>query len=207
MTEPIQLRLVNDPTRIGILTGREQTRRKRRLLQIQFSDGLRWIPEVQVERHRARLSPLDMLEAGTLGRPIDLRRTLTHVKLSGRLADVIYSMEATNTDFYAYQFKPVVKLLESPSNAILIADEVGLGKTIEAGLIWTELRSRFEMNRLLVLCPATLREKWRLCTAVAEYSVFLTATPIHNGNNDLLSLLRLLDPDNIRTAGQLCPCP
>src|SRR5690606_10948814 len=108
-----------------------------------------------------RLSPLDMLESRRLGRPIDLRRTLTHVKLSGRLANVIYSMEATNTDFYAYQFKPVLKILESPSNGILIADEVGLGKTIEAGLIWTELRSRFDMRRLLVLCPAALREKWR----------------------------------------------
>ncbi|MGB4230887.1 MAG: helicase, partial [bacterium] len=100
-----------------------------------------------------RLSPLDMLESKKLGRPIDLRRTLTHVKLSGRLADVIYSMEATNTDFYAYQFKPVVKILESPTNSVLIADEVGLGKTIEAGLIWTELRSRFDMRRLLVICP------------------------------------------------------
>lgn len=44
---------------------------------------------------------------------------------------------------------------------ILIADEVGLGKTIEAGLIWTELRSRFDYRRLLVLCPAVLKEKWR----------------------------------------------
>ena len=130
------------------------------MLQVQFPDGVRWIPEEQLEGNPARLSPLDMLETGKLGRPIDLRRTLTHVKLSGRLADVIYSMEATNTDFYAYQFKPVIKLLESPSNGILIADEVGLGKTIEAGLIWTELRSRFDMHRLLVLCPATLREKW-----------------------------------------------
>src|SRR5207248_919723 len=41
------------------------------------------------------------------------------------------------------------------------ADEVGLGKTIEAGLIWTELRARVEANRLLVLCPKTLCDKWR----------------------------------------------
>lgn len=162
MNEPSRVRLVNDPTRVGVLTGREQTRRDRRLLQIQFADGVRWVPESQLEHIRGnRLSPLDMLEAKKLGRPVDLRRTLTHVKLSGRLADVIYSMEATNTDFYAYQFKPVVKILESPSNGILIADEVGLGKTIEAGLIWTELKSRFDMHRLLVLCPAALREKWR----------------------------------------------
>jgi hypothetical protein len=68
-------------------------------------------------------------------------------------------MEATNTDFYAYQFKPAIKILESPANGILIADEVGLGKTVEAGLIWTELRSRFDMRRLLVLytCCGTRR--------------------------------------------------
>src|SRR5690606_29825253 len=46
-------------------------------------------------------------------------------------------------------------------NGILIADEVGLGKTIEAGLIWTELRARVEAKRLLVVCPAMLREKWQ----------------------------------------------
>jgi len=287
------VRLLNDPTRVGVLTGREQMRRGRRLLQVQFTDGVRWVAEAQLERVRSqRLSPLDMLEAKKLGRPVDLRRTLIHVKLSGRLADVIYSMEATNTDFYAYQFKPVIKILESPANGILIADEVGLGKTIEAGLIWTELRSRFDMRRLLVLCPAALREKWRrelsgkigvaaqICDArevlkmlrdegsqargfaliastqglrppreweeetnkkataelarflrsmesearvldvlvideahhlrnpesqtnelgrlakgVAEYSILLTATPIHNRNEDLFSLLSLLDPD------------
>ncbi len=93
--------------------------------------------------------------------PSDLRRTLTHVKLTGRLANVIYSMDTTGADFYAYQFKPLVKLLNAATTGLLVADEVGLGKTIEAGLIWTELRSRFEMGRLLVLCPAMLREKWQ----------------------------------------------
>ena len=59
-------------------------------------------------------------------------------------------MESTDTDFYPYQFKPVLNLLDSLSKGLLIADEVGLGKTIEAGLIWTELRSRHDANRLLV---------------------------------------------------------
>lgn len=125
MPENARVRLVNDPTRVGLLTGREQTRRGRRLLQVQFTDGVQWVPEVQLERIESeRWSPLDMLEAGKLGRPIDLRRSLTHVKLSGRLADVIYSMEATNTDFYAYQFKPVIKILESPSKTLTVRNSV-----------------------------------------------------------------------------------
>ena len=70
-------------------------------------------------------------------------------------------METTNTDFYAYQFKPVVNFLGAPGKGIVIADEVGLGKTIEAGFIWTELHSRMDARRLLVLCPAMLQDKWK----------------------------------------------
>lgn len=62
-------------------------------------------------------------------------------------------MGVTNTDFYAHQYKPLLTLLESPASGILIADEVGLGKTIEAGIIWTELHARDEMRRLLIVCP------------------------------------------------------
>jgi superfamily II DNA or RNA helicase len=71
-------------------------------------------------------------------------------------------METSQTEFLPYQFKPVLKLLESPTNSLLIADEVGLGKTIEAGLIWTELRARSGARNLLVICPPHLREKWEM---------------------------------------------
>jgi len=70
-------------------------------------------------------------------------------------------MDASKTNFLAYQFKPVLRLLESPTNSLLIADEVGLGKTIEAGLIWTELRAREAARTLLVVCPPHLVTKWR----------------------------------------------
>ena len=60
-----------------------------------------------------------------------------------------------------HQYKPLLTLLESPADGLLIADEVGWGKTIEAGIIWTELRAREDMRRLLIVCPAVLREKWR----------------------------------------------
>ena len=63
--------------------------------------------------------------------------------------------------FRPYQFRPVLKLLASPRSRLLIADEVGLGKTIEAGLIWNELEARDrDFNRVLVVCPAGLRTKW-----------------------------------------------
>ena len=45
---------------------------------------------------------------------------------------------------------------------LLIADEVGLGKTIEAGLVWTELEARRLADRVLVVCPSGLVSKWKL---------------------------------------------
>ncbi len=44
--------------------------------------------------------------AGRFGRTEDLRRQLTRIQLSGRLANLIYSLDTTATDFYAHQFKP-----------------------------------------------------------------------------------------------------
>ena len=60
-----------------------------------------------------------------------------------------------------YQLMPVVMALETPRVRMLIADDVGLGKTIEAGLIITELLARQMASRLLVIVPANLREQWR----------------------------------------------
>ena len=70
-------------------------------------------------------------------------------------------MEAAQIDFYPYQFKPVLKFINSPTERLIIAGEVGLGKTIEAALIWVELQARRQAKRLLVVCPKILAEKWR----------------------------------------------
>lgn len=61
---------------------------------------------------------------GRYGRAADLRGAITYYRLSGKLANLIYSLNTTNTQFLAYQFKPVLQFLDSPSNGILIADEV-----------------------------------------------------------------------------------
>lgn len=158
-----QVRFKTDPGRIGVITGKKRPRAGNTLWQVRFPEG----PEYQKESYLEVVSdqdedPIELLKHGKFGRSMDLRGGITHIRLSGRLANLIYSMDTTNTDFYAYQYKPVLNFLDAPGNGLLVADEVGLGKTIEAGLIWTELKSRFDIRRVMVLCPAMLREKWKV---------------------------------------------
>jgi SNF2 family DNA or RNA helicase len=61
----------------------------------------------------------------------------------------------------AYQLVPVLRALEMPRVALLLADAVGLGKTIQAGMVLRELMLRRRIRRVLVLCPAALRTQWR----------------------------------------------
>ena len=60
-----------------------------------------------------------------------------------------------------YQLVPLAMALEQERVRLLIADDVGLGKTIEAGLVIQELFARGKARKLLVICPASLREQWR----------------------------------------------
>lgn len=94
-------------------------------------------------------------------RPSRFAATLSRAKLDGHFTDTMFSFRATRTIFRPYQFKPVQKLLNTNALRLLIADEVGLGKTIEAGLVWTELEARRQADRVLVVCPSALVSKWR----------------------------------------------
>ena len=61
----------------------------------------------------------------------------------------------------AYQLVPLLMALRLNTVRLLIADDVGIGKTIEAGLIVRELMDRGEVTRLAVLCPPHLVEQWQ----------------------------------------------
>ncbi|MGS0561820.1 DISARM system SNF2-like helicase DrmD [Microbacterium aurugineum] len=60
-----------------------------------------------------------------------------------------------------YQLEPLRRALESPRANMLLADDVGLGKTIEAGLVIQELLLRHRARSVIVVCPAGLQLKWQ----------------------------------------------
>jgi superfamily II DNA or RNA helicase len=64
-------------------------------------------------------------------------------------------------DLLPHQLAPALALLRGLGSRVLLADEVGLGKTIQAGLVASELLARGAIERVLVLAPAGLRDQWR----------------------------------------------
>ncbi|TDW90886.1 SNF2 domain-containing protein [Kribbella pratensis] len=60
-----------------------------------------------------------------------------------------------------YQLEPVARAVDAPRVNLLLADDVGLGKTIEAGLVAQELMLRHRARRVMIICPAGLTLKWR----------------------------------------------
>lgn len=60
-----------------------------------------------------------------------------------------------------YQLEPVSRAVGAPRVNLLLADDVGLGKTIEAGLVAQELLLRHRTRRIMIVCPAGLTVKWR----------------------------------------------
>lgn len=75
---------------------------------------------------------------------------------------IVYSLNAARIDCVSYQFRPVLKLIRAERPRLLIADGVGVGKTIEAGLVLKELQARTDVQRVLVICPKPLitERKW-----------------------------------------------
>ena len=61
-----------------------------------------------------------------------------------------------------FQLDPLVRAIDIARVNLLIADDVGLGKTIEAGLVIQEMLLRHRARTVLIICPASLQEKWRV---------------------------------------------
>ena len=87
----------------------------------------------------------------------------------------------------AYQLLPLRKALRLPRVNLLIADDVGLGKTIEAGLVLDELHTRGLVRSALILVPPSLIEQWQ-----GEMRRKFSLDLIHPAAKD--------DPDEVRKA-------
>ena len=103
----------------------------------------------------------EALRSGDFIAPAEFRARLTAVRLSTPLTDSLYSLHAARIQYIPFQFKPLLRFLRAETPRLLIADEVGVGKTIEAGLILRELQSRQDVGNVLIVCPKALVSKWR----------------------------------------------
>lgn len=114
-----------------------------------YESQLESIPDVQDER-----TPLPLAE---------FHARLTSLLLSSPSSANLYSLHSGRVRYVPYQYRPVLKLLRADRPRLLIADDVGVGKTIEAGLILKELQARSEIKSVLILCPKPLvaEGKWR----------------------------------------------
>ncbi|MFN8545523.1 MAG: SNF2-related protein [Candidatus Binatia bacterium] len=159
------MRLRSEPDRVGTIrnTPPPQLHSGEWWYTVAFNAGLpQQHPEGDLDSYDGDATNVDslLLHNSFAGRDA-LQKLVTHLKLRVSLRSQIYALAASRTTFYAFQFKPLLKFLEARRHRLLIADEVGLGKTIEAGIIFTELRQRKPLRRVLVVPPSHLVPKWR----------------------------------------------
>jgi superfamily II DNA or RNA helicase len=88
------------------------------------------------------------------------RRACRALLASQGPVDRLQTAHTARIDLLQHQLEPALVMTRGLACRVLIADDVGLGKTIQAGLIIAELRARAVVDRVLVLTPAGLREQW-----------------------------------------------
>ncbi|RLQ20280.1 helicase [Seongchinamella sediminis] len=115
-----------------------------------------WYYESQLELMEEDSNELTQVNLDTFNALLSARQ-IQHPGLS-----TLYSLNAARIDFIPYQFRPVMKFIRADRPRLLIADGVGVGKTIEAGLVLRELQARIDVKSVLIICPKPLvtENKW-----------------------------------------------
>ncbi|MCG2717551.1 MAG: DEAD/DEAH box helicase, partial [Nanoarchaeota archaeon] len=129
--------------------------------RIYFSDGLRSIfsPPTEIEKINSPIEMIKNLQFDEAHR-FDLLTEATRLSLAYEY-DHLLSLSSTRTFLEPYQVEAVYKVLSAFKQRFLIADDVGLGKTIEGGMIMKELIARGRGNRILITVPASLQLQWK----------------------------------------------
>ncbi|WP_340556972.1 DISARM system SNF2-like helicase DrmD [Streptomyces sp. GSL17-111] len=129
-----------------------------------FGDTLSVIWEVEPGRRVLPAGSLPDAATGTYDPPERLAAFLDAVRWSAVASADVKTLQApfrSGVAIEPYQLEPVSRAVGAPRVNLLLADDVGLGKTIEAGLVVQELLLRGRARRVMVVCPAGLTLKWR----------------------------------------------
>jgi ATP-dependent helicase HepA len=148
------VRLVARPTVIGVVTAVAEGSKERTFTV--FHDG------AAKNYFASQIELVGPTPAGELD-PQRMRAGITATQLLHPAANHLYSFNSGRIEYEPYQFRPVMKLISADRPRLLIADDVGVGKTIEAALIIKELQARQPLDSVLVICPKQLvvEHKWR----------------------------------------------
>ncbi|MGH3005448.1 MAG: SNF2-related protein [Gaiellaceae bacterium] len=152
------------------------------ICSVEFDHGMEDVP-------KALLRPLwDPFEL--LSDPLDLGvypyegwlRRQRYRLLDAFRNDLALGLSNSRVEPQLHQVSVALRALEKSQPRLILADEVGLGKTIEAGLILKELRARMgvDLGRVLIVVPASLITQWRfeLRSKFNEHFVFLDGSEI-----------------------------
>lgn len=131
------------PCSVLTLEGRDRENATQRLRLIEPFERSRRITNTR-PRRRSRRAVL----RAALGAIVDARSAVG-----------LWTAADASIDLWAYQLEPALAAINGATR-LLLADAVGLGKTIQAGLLLSELRERGWIERALIVCPAGLRDTW-----------------------------------------------
>ena len=129
-----------------------------------FGDELMVIWEIEPGTEIIPRQELPRPEPGRLDPPARLGAFLDAVRWGAVATADTQALQApfrAGITIEEYQLDPVVRALSMPRVNLLVADDVGLGKTIEAGLVVQELLLRHRAHSVIVVCPASLCIKWK----------------------------------------------
>jgi superfamily II DNA or RNA helicase len=129
-----------------------------------IADELSVIWEVEPGAHVLETATLPDPRNGHFDEPARLEAFLDAVRWGAVASADTKALQApfrSGIQIEDYQLDPVVRALRMPRVNLLVADDVGLGKTIEAGLVIQELLLRHRARTVMIVCPASLSLKWK----------------------------------------------